>query len=207
VPAVSHFAEPTQWPNYLRAVVDIAFPTRSICVTPAPLDGAPGLPYPLNSAHTIHIVTAFNPHGRHATARANLRAQHELLRGIGLRGLQWWPAVGGDPVGTHAEISAAVVGMDDAQARALGRQLGQDAVFAWSPARGDCWPAPTRPTTRSSPAGMPASSHHHPTCTPDRLPRSPNDQSRTPRRRPCTRKSHAHELRRLRGPRRCRRRQ
>ncbi|MFE9813347.1 DUF3293 domain-containing protein [Streptomyces sp. NPDC005548] len=132
--AVSHFAEPTQWPNYLRAVVDIALPAYSIRVTPGPLHCVAGLPYPFDGARTIHIVTAFNPHGRHTAPRANLRAQHELLHDIGLHGLQWWPAVGGDPVGTHAEISAAVVGMDDAQARALGQQFDQDAVFAWSPA-------------------------------------------------------------------------
>jgi hypothetical protein len=130
----SHLIEPGQWPRYLRAVVDIAFPARSIRVTPGPLDGATSLPYPIDGAHTIHIVTAFNPHGSHATTRANLRAQDELLHTIGLHGLRWWPAVGGDPAGTHAEISAAVVGMDDAQARALGRRFGQDAVFAWSPA-------------------------------------------------------------------------
>ncbi|MFE4630741.1 DUF3293 domain-containing protein [Streptomyces mirabilis] len=134
MPAHSRFAKPAQWPHYLRAVVDIAFPAHSIRVTPGPLDGASSLPYPLESAHTIHIVTAFNPRGRHATTRANLRAQHELLHSMRLHGLKWWPAIGGDPVGTHAEISAAVVGMDDAQARALGRRLGQDAVFAWSPA-------------------------------------------------------------------------
>ncbi|MET7971607.1 DUF3293 domain-containing protein [Streptomyces mirabilis] len=134
MPAVSHFAKTAQWPHYLRAVVDIAFPAHSIRVAPGLPGGVSGLPYPLDSTHTIHIVTAFNPCGRDATAGANLRAQHQLLHSIGLRGLQWWPAVGGDPVGTHAEISAAVVGMDDAQARALGRRFGQDAVFAWSPA-------------------------------------------------------------------------
>ncbi|MFF1810752.1 DUF3293 domain-containing protein [Streptomyces sp. NPDC058251] len=134
MPAVSHSAEPAQWANYQRAVVDVAFPAHGIRVMPDPSGSASGLPYPLDSAHTIHIVTAFNPRGRSTTVRANLRAQHELLRTLGLRGLQWWPAVGGDAAGTHAEISAAVVGMDDAQARALGRRFGQDAVFAWSPA-------------------------------------------------------------------------
>ncbi|MFJ1559716.1 DUF3293 domain-containing protein [Streptomyces mirabilis] len=133
MPAVTRCAKSTQWPHYLRAVVDIAFPTHSIRVAQGLPDGVSALPYPLDSTHTIHIVTAFNPGGRDATAGANLRAQHELLRSISLRELQWWPAVGGDPVGTHAEISAAVVGMDDAQARALGRRFGQDAVFAWSP--------------------------------------------------------------------------
>ncbi|MEU9240340.1 DUF3293 domain-containing protein [Streptomyces sp. NPDC048385] len=134
MPAVSRSAQSTEWPHYLRAVVDIAFPAHSVRVTPGAGDGVAGLPYPLDGAHAIHIVTAFNPRGRHATARANLRAQHELLHSIGLLGLPWWPAVGGDPAGTHAEISAAVVGMNDAQARALGRRFGQDAVFAWSPA-------------------------------------------------------------------------
>jgi hypothetical protein len=135
VPAVSRSAKPAQWPHYLRAVVDIAFPRHSLRVTAGPFDGGvSSLPHPLDGAGTIHIVTAFNPRGRKASTHTNLRAQHELLHSIGLRRLQWWPAVGGDPAGTHAEISAAVVGMDDAQARALGRRFGQDAVFAWSPA-------------------------------------------------------------------------
>ncbi|MFJ5534677.1 DUF3293 domain-containing protein [Streptomyces sp. NPDC093261] len=134
MPAVSHCTKSAPWSHYLDAVVDIAFATHSIRVTPGPGDGAPGLASPLVGGHTVHIVTAFNPGGRQATAYANLRAQHELLRILGLRGLRWWPAVGGDPAGTHAEISAAVAGLDDAQARALGRRFGQDAVFAWSPA-------------------------------------------------------------------------
>ncbi|MFF8591749.1 DUF3293 domain-containing protein [Streptomyces sp. NPDC015220] len=139
MPAVSRSArsalrpQPHQWPRYLRAVVDIAFPAHTVRVAPGSPEGAPGLPYPLGSARTIHVVTAFNPLGREAGAPANLRAQHELLHQLGLRRLRWWPAVGGDPAGTHAEISAAVVGMDDARARALGRRFGQDAVFAWSP--------------------------------------------------------------------------
>ncbi|MFE7391821.1 DUF3293 domain-containing protein [Streptomyces sp. NPDC057582] len=134
MPAVPHFAPFTQWPHYLAAVVDIAFPTHSVRVSPGLRGRVSGLPYPFTRADTIHIVTAFNPGGRNATVRANLRAQHELLQSIGRRGLEWWPAVGGDWAGTHAEISAAVIGMDDAQARALGRRFGQDAVFAWSSA-------------------------------------------------------------------------
>ncbi|MFG3207711.1 DUF3293 domain-containing protein [Streptomyces sp. NPDC048192] len=132
MPAISPSTEPGQWANYQRAVVDIAFPAHNVRVTPDPSGGASGLPFPLTSARTIHIVTAFNPRGRNASVRANLRAQRELLRILAFRGLQWWPAVGGDAAGTHAEISAAVTGMDDAQARALGRRFGQDAVFAWS---------------------------------------------------------------------------
>lgn len=126
-------ARPTQWPFYLRAVVDIAFPAHTLRVMPtAGRPGRPGPAYPFPGG-TIHIVTAFNPGGRDATAQANLRAHHALLHRIGVAGLPWRPAIGGDPSGAHAEPGAAVVGMDDAQARAMGRRFGQDAVFAWSP--------------------------------------------------------------------------
>ncbi|MFE5258520.1 DUF3293 domain-containing protein [Streptomyces coelicoflavus] len=133
MPAVSRFTELTQWVSYQRAVVDIALPPHTVRVTQASSGGRSGLSYPFGCEQPMHIITAFNPRGSSTPVRANLRAQDELLRTLVLRGLQWWPAVGGDPVGTHAEISAAVIGMDDSQARELGRRFGQDAVFAWSP--------------------------------------------------------------------------
>ncbi|MFE5191598.1 DUF3293 domain-containing protein [Streptomyces sp. NPDC056628] len=133
MPAVTRFPLSVQWPHYLRAVVDISFPAYHIRVAPGCAHGPSGLPHPLGSAGTIHIVTAFNPGGHHSTAPSNLRAQHELLHVIDRCGLQWWPAVGGDGAGTHAEISVAISGMSDAQARAIGRTFGQDAVFAWTP--------------------------------------------------------------------------
>ncbi|MFF3564776.1 DUF3293 domain-containing protein [Streptomyces sp. NPDC002574] len=135
MPAVRHVAQPAQWPLYLSAVVDIAFPAHTVRVAPgpAPRDLA-GLPHPLPDGRAIHILTAFNPAGRPTTDRANLRAQHDLLGRLHTAGLRWWPAVGGDRAGTHREISAAVTGLTDSRARALGRHFGQDAVFAWSPA-------------------------------------------------------------------------
>ncbi|WP_328561014.1 DUF3293 domain-containing protein [Streptomyces coelicoflavus] len=133
MPAVSRFTELTQRASYQRAVVDIALPAHTVRVTQASSGGGSGLSYPLNHVHPMHIITAFNPRGSSTPVRTNLRAQDELLRTLVLRGLHWWPAVGGDLVGTHAEISAAVIGMNDFQARGLGRRFGQDAVFAWSP--------------------------------------------------------------------------
>ncbi|MEU2929887.1 DUF3293 domain-containing protein [Streptomyces sp. NPDC007251] len=85
------------------------------------------------SCHQARAVGELPARGRgHRLPRAQ-RSRHagSLRQCVGLR---WWPAVGGDAAGIHAEISAAVVGMNDAQARALGRRFGQDAVFAWSPA-------------------------------------------------------------------------
>jgi len=134
VPAVVHFPKSAQWPHYLGAVVDIALTVRGVHVVPGCQGDVPSLPHPLGSGRTIHIVTAFNPGGREAGVRANLRAQEELLRIVARRGLRWWPAVGRDPAGAHAEISVAVAGLSDTQARSLGRRFGQDAVFAWSSA-------------------------------------------------------------------------
>ena len=56
----------------------------------------------------------------------------ELLRAE-LDGLTWYPAEGGDLDAQHdPEPSIAVQGLTDRQARELGQQFGQVAVFAWS---------------------------------------------------------------------------
>ena len=44
-----------------------------------------------------------------------------------------FPAAGGDRTWTHVEAGVAIVGLDDVQARELGREFGQDAIFEWSP--------------------------------------------------------------------------
>ncbi|MER7740872.1 DUF3293 domain-containing protein [Streptomyces sp. NPDC096538] len=62
-----------------------------------------------------------------------------MLDEIRRLGHPWWPAVGGDPRGTHQEESVAVLGLTDATARAWGRRFEQDAVFAWTP---DAWRVP-----------------------------------------------------------------
>lgn len=43
----------------------------------------------------------------------------------------WFPAVGGDPSWTNTEESVIVPGLGPDDARDLGRELGQDAVFVW----------------------------------------------------------------------------
>ncbi|WSB88899.1 DUF3293 domain-containing protein [Streptomyces cellulosae] len=79
------------------------------------------------------MITAWNPRGRTASEDANALAHRVLLDEVRHRGLTSWPAVGGDPSGTHLEESVAVAGLSDAAARDLGRRFGQDAVFAWTP--------------------------------------------------------------------------
>ncbi|MGW4517105.1 DUF3293 domain-containing protein [Streptomyces sp. NPDC004393] len=120
-----------QWMLYQQAVMDIQFGARTVRVTPSSPGTAEGL-FPDSIGRTIHVITAFNPHGRVAPADANGRARRLLLNNINQLGLTWWPAAGGTACGAHIEESAAVVGMSDAAARELGRRFGQDAVFAWT---------------------------------------------------------------------------
>ncbi|MGW4021643.1 DUF3293 domain-containing protein [Streptomyces sp. NPDC005009] len=128
---------PRNWDLYRTAVVDIRFGERAVRVAPRPRGTAEGFfPVPDGSGATVHVITAWNPCGRTASDDANARDQRLLLDEVRRRGLTSWPAVGGDVSGTHREESVAVVGLDDAAARALGRRFRQDAVFAWSP---DAW--------------------------------------------------------------------
>jgi hypothetical protein len=65
---------------------------------------------------------------------SNAAAQARFVAELERRGLTWWPAAGGDPSWKHVEVSAAVIGMDEADAIALGAEFGQDAIFALTPA-------------------------------------------------------------------------
>ncbi|MFD7686327.1 DUF3293 domain-containing protein [Streptomyces sp. NPDC059781] len=125
---------PRNWDLYRTAVVDIRFGERAVRVAPRPRGTAEGFfPVPDGSGATVHVITAWNPRGRTASADANARDQRLLLDEVRRRGLTSWPAVGGDVCGTHREESVAVVGLSDAAACALGRRFGQDAIFAWTP--------------------------------------------------------------------------
>ena len=124
---------PRQWPFYQQAVVDIRLGNnRTLRVSPAPRGTTTGS-FPEPSGRTIHVITAFNPGGRTAPAEENDRAQSMLTDELVRRHVTWWRATGGDAAGVHVEQSAAVVGMSDTEAREVGRRLGQDAVFAWTP--------------------------------------------------------------------------
>ncbi|OSP23771.1 DUF3293 domain-containing protein [Streptomyces sp. PU_AKi4] len=127
---------PPNWELYRRTVVDIRFPDRTVRIKPRPRGTAEGpfpeLPGPAGTV-ALHVVTAYDPHGRPALTEDNARAQARLLDELGRRGLAWWPATGSDVHGTHIEQSVAVAGLSDSAARELGRRFGQDAVFAWTP--------------------------------------------------------------------------
>ena len=77
----------------------------------------------------VHVITAWNPGDLRPTHEENQKASGELrmrLLGLGLKPIR---ALGADPDSDHAEESWAVSGLSDDQARALGAEFGQVAVF------------------------------------------------------------------------------
>jgi len=121
-------ASPVPWSAYVDAVVRIEAPGRVIWVRPTPVSRTAG-EYPEPEGRAICVITEHNPGGRLASDTANAAAHEQLVAELEKRGLTRWPAAGGDASWTHVEESAAVIGMDEADAIALGAQFGQDAIF------------------------------------------------------------------------------
>ena len=112
-------------------MVRIEAPGGVIWVQPAPVTRNAGQ-YPDPEGRPICVITAHNPGERRPDA-ANASAEARLAVELERRGLTWWPGARGDPSWMHVEASAAVIGMDEADAVALG-VIRQDAVFVLTPA-------------------------------------------------------------------------
>jgi hypothetical protein len=121
-------AKSSRWDAYIDAVLRIEAPGGVVWVRPAPVSWSSG-EYPEPEGRAICVITAHNPGGRLASEAENASAQARLAAELERRGLTWWPAAGGDPSWRHVESSAAVIGMAEADAIALGAQFGQDAIF------------------------------------------------------------------------------
>jgi hypothetical protein len=126
-------AEPSVWDAYIGALMRIDGPAGVFWVRPAPVARTAG-EYPDPAGRAMCVMTAHNPGGQVASRTANASAEARLAAELQRRGLTWWPAAGGDPSWTHVEPGAAVIGMDEADALALGAQFGQDAIFVLTPA-------------------------------------------------------------------------
>lgn len=90
--------------------------------------------YPDPACRAVYVLTAHNPGGQIASSGANASAEARLTVELERRGLAWWPVAGGDPSWMHVEPAAAVIGIDEADALALGVEFGQDAIFVLTPA-------------------------------------------------------------------------
>lgn len=117
---------------YEASVVWVDHPLAgSIVMTPQ----APGLcegAFPADPEVTIHVVTAHNP-GRLLSPEQNDERHVRMVRAVvSTPAVHVWRAVGGDPKWEHTEECVALVGLDDEQARALGRSFEQEAIWSWT---------------------------------------------------------------------------
>lgn len=80
----------------------------------------------------IHVITAWNPGDARPSRTENDAANDQLLSRLTVLGCEPRRAVGADPDSGHFEESWAVEGLSDDQARAVGAEFGQVAVFRLS---------------------------------------------------------------------------
>jgi hypothetical protein len=93
-----------------------------------------GVVIPVGEIHpfigsTWHVITGWNPGDARPSQAENEAANDRLRQMLATRGLQPVRAIGADPDSDHAEESWAVAGLDDQEARAIGAEFGQVAVF------------------------------------------------------------------------------
>ena len=114
------------WDAFLRTRVRIFTPSAVCEITPL----APVVDY-FPGPGCMYVVTAWNPRGRAAAPDVNDRAQQHLQDRLRASSIEWQPAAGVAEDGSWAEASVAVTDLTRSQARALGREWEQEAVFEW----------------------------------------------------------------------------
>ncbi|MBS9535478.1 DUF3293 domain-containing protein [Mycobacterium sp. M1] len=118
-------AEPFPWEHYLNTKVEFdGYGTLHPLEVDEIGDQEPRL-------ESLHVITAVQPDGdpNSPDSQARLAVLDHHLREHRLESLR---AVGVALDDTHREESRAVFGLDDDDARDLGRKFGQVAIFAWA---------------------------------------------------------------------------
>ena len=82
-------------------------------------------------ADPLAVMTAYNPGVNRPGSLRNEAANQRLEEILRARRYRFWPAAGYSPDRSHTEPSYAVEGLSEEDARELGRQFGQAAVFYW----------------------------------------------------------------------------
>ena len=103
--------------------------SHAISVGPRPDGGIDGS-FPL--AQSACFVTAHNPGGPIIDASENDRRHTAMVDDVVTHGWKWWPAVGGDPGGSHTENGALLLDATVEDALSLAARFDQDAIYVWS---------------------------------------------------------------------------
>ena len=116
----------TPWEWYLATKVYIYTSELSGIVCPVESDGEDDPPL-----GQLHVITAVQPQSEPDSdeSMARIGVLDRELKAAGICSIR---AVGASFDGKHREESRAVLGLDDAQARRIGRRFGQVAVFSWT---------------------------------------------------------------------------
>ncbi|HEU5302497.1 MAG TPA: DUF3293 domain-containing protein [Acidimicrobiia bacterium] len=93
-------------------------------------DGAVEGDFPLDAPASF--VTAHNPGGPVIDDATNARRHEALLDDVARHGWTWWPAVGGEPGGSHTEDGVLLLDTSIDDALALAARFDQDAIYVWS---------------------------------------------------------------------------
>jgi hypothetical protein len=125
---LTHFAQNEfPWRHYLQTAVEVDDDVQVGTVWPLTTGEHGGELPPLGP---LHVITAIQPDGdpTSADSAARMAVLDRELQAARLVSIQ---AIGIGFDGHHREVSRAVFGLDDHQARALGTRFGQVAIFAW----------------------------------------------------------------------------
>jgi hypothetical protein len=121
------------WDDYITAVIRVELAQGTRWIQPARTGQPHDVIFPDSAGRTVHVITAFNTAGKVAPQEANAAAHQRLETRLDEMGVTYLAAAGGSLDWTHVEPGFAVMGMSEKDARALGRELGQEALFGWSP--------------------------------------------------------------------------
>jgi hypothetical protein len=121
------------WDDYIRAVIRIDRPGRTLWIKPARLRRSHDEVFPDSAGRTVYVITADNPAGKVVPDDTNASARQRLTVRLHELGATYLVAAGGNADWTHVEPSFAVMGMTKDDARTLGREFGQEAIFGLSP--------------------------------------------------------------------------
>ncbi len=125
------------WSAYVRLAVEIRRAPHDVLVVQAARKGKTGRPWPWPDTQPVHVMTAWDPGGERPGVGTNRRRQaalEEELRTLAASAsISTWPASGHDPDTGYQDEGVAVLGLEEAAARALAARHRQEAIFSWSP--------------------------------------------------------------------------
>jgi Protein of unknown function (DUF3293) len=125
------------WSGYVRLAVEIRRTPHDIVVVQAARRGKTGQLWPWPDTEPVHVMTAWDPGNERPGIVTNRRRQAALdeeLRVLAASApISTWPASGRDPDDGYHDEGVAVLGLEEAAARALAARYGQEAIFSWSP--------------------------------------------------------------------------